>query len=717
MSQSTEKEPAGEQQRTSAMDHEFNKAAWPKPAGGYQTITGRRYGRRHAYVSFKPCMTRHERSVGRAGDDCEVLELGDIPKENSSGSNPVDQDHHSLPSDTLSEKSKTKIAAGDSVLNQHSENNPPFVAALYSQGGRESLGRSMNLHNHSEREYFSAGYNALRHENGIVLVHTDSYVPASMHREDNDYLQLSTQVVEADRYKEAPGNTVFGLENGKVEGYSGLSFPVPFSNCEMRDKLEELDASPLAKSSYGDAELVHQSNQEFLMSSSKDEIIRKKKQNNSSQERLRETSSEDSAHALGHVKSEQNLRDRPKNQGRSPEQVVRPKVRKVVSSSQLDQDSGISRHDAKQRSVQRWREALEVEANRPDDLLIKCDDYDGEHDCLFLDPPYSRLTSRETENNHVAAESGATAGRQDVVDNIFWNNCGDYYQLYDKDEDSSECSDGEWSASLPHRFSGAEKDQSSSDESWETLAGKDENEPELQSDISGPEEENPELSLQEGEQASLEEGEIPWLQYSEVNESSSDEGNEPANEFAQPEAFMLDGNNNLEDDSSVSEDLDVDWSLFDGFADGLGVAEAISYVDPQFLTYMALEERLAQAMETALAHLESLAVDVEVANPPASKESIDGLPETLVLEDHTAIGQEQCCPICCSEYIKDDIATELPCHHFFHKPCVSIWLQKSGTCPVCRRHFPPAVVEASAAAPSEPDHDTPPSNDSTAEAS
>lgn len=39
--------------------------------------------------------------------------------------------------------------------------------------------------------------------------------------------------------------------------------------------------------------------------------------------------------------------------------------------------------------------------------------------------------------------------------------------------------------------------------------------------------------------------------------------------------------------------------------------------------------------QTALAHLESLAVDVEVANPPASKESIDGLPETLVLEDHT----------------------------------------------------------------------------------
>lgn len=30
-------------------------------------------------------MTRHERSLGRAGDDYEVLELDDVPKENSSG--------------------------------------------------------------------------------------------------------------------------------------------------------------------------------------------------------------------------------------------------------------------------------------------------------------------------------------------------------------------------------------------------------------------------------------------------------------------------------------------------------------------------------------------------------------------------------------------------------------------------------------------------------
>ncbi|XP_026354264.2 E3 ubiquitin-protein ligase Praja-2 isoform X1 [Ursus arctos] len=709
MSQYTEKEPA-------AMDQESSKAAWPKPAGGYQTITGRRYGRRHAYVSFKPCMTRHERSLGRAGDDYEVLELDDVPKENSSGSSPSDQVHSSLSNDTLFDKSETEIPICDTTLNQTTESSPSFAAVHPSEEGRETLGGSTDLHNHSEGEYTTEACSASSVQNGISLVQTDSYNPDGTHGETNDRLQLSAEVVEGGGYQEALGNTVFELANGEVEAYTGLSPPVPSFNCEIRDEFEELDSAHLVKSSTGDTEFVSQNNQEFQRSSSEDEVVRKKQQNDTSQESQRENAAEDAVCAPGHICSEQNTSGKDKNQGNFPEQVVRPKVRKLISSSQVDQETGFNRHEAKQRSVQRWREALEVEENGSDDLLIKCDDYDGEHDCMFLDPPYSRVTRRETEHNQITAESGATAGRQEVVENAFWNGCGDYYQLYDKDEDSSECSDGEWSASLPHRFSGTEKDQSSSDESWETLPGKDENEPELQSDSSGPEEENQELSLQEGEQTSLEEGEIPWLQYNEVNESSSDEGNEPANEFAQPEAFMLDGNNNLEDDSSVSEDLDVDWSLFDGFADGLGVAEAISYVDPQFLTYMALEERLAQAMETALAHLESLAVDVEVANPPASKESIDGLPETLVLEDHTAIGQEQCCPICCSEYIKDDIATELPCHHFFHKPCVSIWLQKSGTCPVCRRHFPPAVIEASAAPSSEPDQEAPPSGDSSAEA-
>lgn len=54
------------------------------------------------------------------------------------------------------------------------------------------------------------------------------------------------------------------------------------------------------------------------------------------------------------------------------------------------------------------------------------------------------------------------------------------------------------------------------------------------------------------------------MQYREV-ESSSDEEDDPVNDV-HPEFFPLDGNNNLEDDSSVSEDLDVEWRYaFDNF--------------------------------------------------------------------------------------------------------------------------------------------------------
>ncbi|XP_055124380.1 E3 ubiquitin-protein ligase Praja-1 isoform X3 [Symphalangus syndactylus] len=358
-------------------------------------------------------------------------------------------------------------------------------------------------------------------------------------------------------------------------------------------------------------------------------------------------------------------------------------------------------------STSRWRDTANDNEGHSDGLARRGR---GESSSGYSEPKYPE-DKREVRSDQVKPEK-VPRRRRTMADPDFWTHSDDYYKYCDEDSDS----DKEWIAALRRKYRSREQTLSSSGESWETLPGKEEREP-PQAKVSastgtspGPSasasagagagasagsngsnylEEVREPSLQE-EQASLEEGEIPWLQYNE-NDSSSEGDNDSGHELMQPGVFMLDGNNNLEDDSSVSEDLEVDWSLFDGFADGLGVAEAISYVDPQFLTYMALEERLAQAMETALAHLESLAVDVEVANPPASKESIDALPEILVTEDHGAVGQEMCCPICCSEYVKGEVATELPCHHYFHKPCVSIWLQKSGTCPVCRCMFPPPL--------------------------
>lgn len=338
------------------------------------------------------------------------------------------------------------------------------------------------------------------------------------------------------------------------------------------------------------------------------------------------------------------------------------------------------------------------------------------HDLLFSFPPAERAgldpVERRRRSRMLEAEDGRKISSDEEED--IWEDLEDFNEKcapFMKAEESSECSEGEWSASWTSD-SGLEKGRGSSEESWENLPGLKE----LQGPSSGQDpglDPAPELSQPSGEPAPLEEGEVPWLMYNEETGSSSDEEDpEGMSHFVHPGLFILDGNNNLEDDSSMSEDLDAEWRLLDDFGEGFGMAQAISYVDPQLLTYMALEERLAQAMEAALAHLESLAIDVEQAHPPATEQIIECLPQITMQDDPS--GQEQCCAICCCEYVKDEIATQLPCHHMFHKICVTLWLQKSGTCPVCRHVLTPALPEAPAPTSFVSDQDIPPSNHSAA---
>ncbi|XP_078070818.1 E3 ubiquitin-protein ligase Praja-2 isoform X5 [Mustelus asterias] len=263
------------------------------------------------------------------------------------------------------------------------------------------------------------------------------------------------------------------------------------------------------------------------------------------------------------------------------------------------------------------------------------------------------------------------------------------------DESSSLSSDEEWSAIWTSDF--VLEQIHSSDESWETLSGVDEQQTEPNSISSSLDEEAFEHCFTVGEQTSLEDGEIPWVAFNEESDSSSSSTDETEGlgQLAHSGLLILDGNNNFEDDSSISEDLDMEWRLLDELGEGL-TAQAISSVDPQLLTFMALEERLAQAMEAALAHLESLAIDGEQAPPPAPKETIECLPQVAISEEQN--GLEQSCAICCSEYVKEEKVTELPCHHLFHRPCVTLWLQKSGTCPVCRHILTSTLTEAASTA-------------------
>lgn len=387
------------------------------------------------------------------------------------------------------------------------------------------------------------------------------------------------------------------------------------------------------------------------------------------------------------------------------EMVVRPKIRKQTSEGHLEKRK-CSQPEARHPFAR--PQGGNKCGSAPPFFLTQTERPRNE---FLFDFPLMEFKASESLKGEREDSETCCRRKPDAEDKL-WENMEDFDEKCAslmKGDNSSECSEGEWSASWTSD-SGVEKEPCSSEGSWETLPGPEE--PELRSSSSSLED-VPELGFVPEDQAPLEEGEIPWLSYQEETDSSSDEDPEGAgSHFVHPGLFMLDGNNNFEDDSSVSEDFDADWRLLDDFGDSFGMAQAISYVDPQLLAYMALEERLAQAMEAALAHLESLAIDVEQAHPPATEDVIDSLPQITVLEDHS--GQDQCCAICCCEYVKDEVTTELPCHHIFHKICVTLWLRKSGTCPVCRHVLSPALPDAPVPTSFVSDHDTPPSNHSAA---
>ncbi|XP_006128952.1 E3 ubiquitin-protein ligase Praja-2 isoform X2 [Pelodiscus sinensis] len=697
------------------MGQEAGKPSWPKPAGGYQTITGRRYGRRHAYVSFRPSLMNQDSNSSQQNGECEGLELDDVQKEKSLCPSPLLQVCSALSDEPSLQNGGSEVPVCRTVLRQTVETNAlPYSPACYNLEGNQTSRSSMNPDKIPEdcSEYISGKCSDLKGQNGIAFVNIDSYEPDSSDGEDDGgQVDLSLAKEEEGLFQETLDHMLSELEK-EVESFSGIQSQLSaFNHCTSREVFEEPGPVPSMRESIIDLDSGLQ-NRVFEKSSAEDKAVIKNISGSANCETQQGKIIADVARASVEICNELGISADKTDQGNSPELVVRPKIRKQNATNPLDRKKLTS--DDEEKSNTRRSEILELQQVSGGCILRNSKE--KMNSSMFFDPRDYESAQKNTKND---LKKKVTIQEKTTVldDSAFWDefeDCTRNLPSSSKDEDSSECSDGEWSASLPSYFAATEKDQSSSDESWETLPGREEREPEVQSNSSGLEEENTEFCFQGGEQTSLEEGEIPWLQYHEEIESSSDEENDPVSHFVHPGFFMLDGNNNLEDDSSMSEDLDMEWRLLDEFGDGLGVAQAISYVDPQFLTYMALEERLAQAMETALAHLESLAVDVEQAHPPASKESIDCLPQIIITENHNAVGQEQCCAICCSEYVKDEIITELPCHHFFHKPCVTLWLQKSGTCPVCRHVLAPVLPEAAAATSFLSDHDSPPSVHSAA---
>ncbi|NWS32750.1 PJA2 ligase, partial [Polioptila caerulea] len=598
-------------------------------------------------------------------------------------SSPLVQVSADLLDEPLSKVAATREPVCQSASSQTSEvTTSPFSVFCYSREGNQISQDLMNPYEKSKdlAEYTSGRHNDLNSKNGIAFVNIDSYEPDSSDGEEEDALDKYFLIREAAGLIQGRLDNILSHYGKHMESLNDLQSRLSaFNHSVYRESCGEEGPMPLACPD------------NRTLKSAEDEAVPKTSLSDDSYETQQMKHIVDVGIGTPIPAADVlNINDGEIDQENSSELVVRPKIRKQNVAKHLERENHLPSDDEEERDSWRRIGIADVHQCHPE-----CPLRDGKDEMssgvFFLSRMHSHQKNIETDvrRNAVAQEQNNV-----LSGSAFWNEFEDpstHYLMTHKNEESSECSDGEWSTSVPSYFTAMEKEPSSSDESWETISCREEHGPGVQWSSSGVKEESIDFCFQEGERALLEEGEIPWLQYREEVESSSDEENDPISDFVRLGFFLLDGNNNLEDDSSVSEDLDVEWRLLDEFGDGLGLAQAIPYMEPQFLTFMALEGRL-EAVETALAQLESLTFDVEQTHPPATKETIDCLPQIIVPGDYN--GQEQCCTICCSEYVEGEIITELPCHHLFHKPCVTLWLQRSGTCPVCRHVLAPVLPEA-----------------------
>lgn len=70
--------------------------------------------------------------------------------------------------------------------------------------------------------------------------------------------------------------------------------------------------------------------------------------------------------------------------------------------------------------------------------------------------------------------------------------------------------------------------------------------------------------------------------------------------------------------------------------------------------------------------------------PPAARAAVEGLQVVAISGEDAAQG----CAVCKDGIVQGELATRLPCAHFYHGACIGPWLAIRNSCPVCRYELP-----------------------------
>jgi hypothetical protein len=91
-------------------------------------------------------------------------------------------------------------------------------------------------------------------------------------------------------------------------------------------------------------------------------------------------------------------------------------------------------------------------------------------------------------------------------------------------------------------------------------------------------------------------------------------------------------------------------------------------------------------------------VTIPVAHDGLNSQELSQL-KIVKFGPHLRPDDNETCGICIDEFVNDEILTELPCKHYYHKTCVDKWLTINKTCPLCRSPVDPSVVPIGSANP------------------
>ncbi|GLJ19753.1 hypothetical protein SUGI_0357860 [Cryptomeria japonica] len=67
------------------------------------------------------------------------------------------------------------------------------------------------------------------------------------------------------------------------------------------------------------------------------------------------------------------------------------------------------------------------------------------------------------------------------------------------------------------------------------------------------------------------------------------------------------------------------------------------------------------------------------------KATLDSYPKMVYFEKRGSKAEKDCCSICLTKYVDDDVVRIMPNHaHIFHVAYVDEWLRRHPTCPIHR---------------------------------